>query len=99
MQISYLVAGIAPSPTIAGATKAKAMQAEGKDVRSFAVGEPDFGTPQNIIDAAARAMAAQKTKYTPASGIPELKKAICATQERDLGLKYDPNQVVISNGG
>ena len=62
MQISDLVAGIAPSPTIAGATKAKAMQAEGKDVRSFAVGEPDFGTPQNIIDAAARAMAAQKTK-------------------------------------
>ena len=99
MQISDLIAGIAPSPTIAGATKAKAMQAAGQDVRSFAVGEPDFGTPQNIIDAATRAMAAQKTKYTPASGIPELKKAICAAQERDLGLQYEPNQVVISNGG
>lgn len=99
MQISTLVSGIAPSPTIAGATKAREMQAEGKDVRSFAVGEPDFGTPANIIEAAQRAMAAQKTKYTPASGIPELKKAVCAAQERDLGLSYQPNQVVVSNGG
>lgn len=99
MQISELVASIAPSPTIAGSTRAKAMRAEGIDVRSFALGEPDFGTPQNILDAAARAMAEQKTKYTPASGIPELKQAICAAQERDLGLKYEPSQVVISNGG
>lgn len=99
MQISDLVAGIAPSPTIAGSTKAKAMQAEGKDVRSFAIGEPDFGTPENILEAARRAMADQKTKYTPASGIPELKQAICAAQARDLGLQYSPNQVVVSNGG
>jgi aspartate aminotransferase len=99
MQISDLVAGIAPSPTIAGAAKAREMRASGKDVLSFAIGEPDFGTPDNIIAAAARAMAEQKTKYTPAGGIPELKQAICAAQERDLGLKYEPNQVVVSNGG
>lgn len=99
MQISELVAGIAPSPTIAGAAKAKAMRAQGLDVLSFAVGEPDFGTPENIIEAARRAMAEQKTKYTPASGIPELKQAICEASRRDVGLDYDPAQVVISNGG
>jgi aspartate aminotransferase len=99
MQVSDLVAGIAPSPTIAGAAKAREMRAAGKDVLSFAIGEPDFGTPDNIIAAAQRAMAEQKTKYTPAGGIPELKQAICAAQERDLGLTYEPNQVVVSNGG
>ena len=99
MQISDLIAGIAPSPTIAGAAKAKAMKAEGKDVLSFAIGEPDFGTPENILEAARKAMAEQKTKYTPAGGIPELKKAICQAQERDLGLSYDPAQVVVGNGG
>jgi aspartate aminotransferase len=99
MQISELVAGIAPSPTIAGAAKAKAMRAQGLDVLSFAVGEPDFGTPENIIEAARRAMAEQKTKYTPAAGIPELKQAICEATVRDVGLEYDPAQVVISNGG
>ncbi|MCE5237281.1 pyridoxal phosphate-dependent aminotransferase [bacterium] len=99
MQISDLVAGIAPSPTIAGAAKARQMRAAGKDVLSFAIGEPDFGTPDNIIAAAQRAMAEQKTKYTPAGGIPELKQAICDAQQRDLGLTYEPSQVVVSNGG
>jgi len=99
MQISDLIAGIAPSPTIAGAAKAREMRAAGQDVLSFAIGEPDFGTPANIIAAAERAMAEQKTKYTPAGGIPELKKAICEAQERDLGLQYEPSQVVVSNGG
>lgn len=99
MQVSDLVAGIAPSPTIAGAAKAKAMRAAGQDVLSFAIGEPDFGTPPNIIAAATRAMAEQKTKYTPAGGIPELKQAVCDAQQRDLGLKYEPGQVVVSNGG
>ena len=99
MQISDLVAGIAPSPTIAGAAKARQMRAAGKDVLSFAIGEPDFGTPDNIIAAAQRAMAEQKTKYTPAGGLPELKQAICDAQQRDLGLTYEPSQVVVSNGG
>jgi len=99
MQISALVAGIAPSPTMAGAAKAKQLKAAGKDVLSFAIGEPDFGTPPNIIEAAQRAMVEQKTKYTPAGGIPELKEAICMAQERDVGLQYDPSQVVVCNGG
>ncbi|MBU0609706.1 MAG: pyridoxal phosphate-dependent aminotransferase [Armatimonadetes bacterium] len=99
MEISDLIAGIAPSPTIAGAAKAREMRAAGQDVLSFAIGEPDFGTPANIIAAAEQAMAEQKTKYTPAGGIPELKKAICEAQERDLGLRYEPSQVVVSNGG
>lgn len=99
MQISDLVAGIAPSPTIAGASKAKAMQAEGKDVRSFAIGEPDFATPENIVEAARRAMAEGKTKYTPAGGIPQLRQAICEAAKRDLGVEYTSNQVVVGNGG
>jgi aspartate aminotransferase len=99
MRISDLVSGIAPSPTIAGSTKAKQMQAAGLDVRSFAIGEPDFGTPENILEAARQAMAAQKTKYTPAGGIPELRQAICEAARRDLGVQYAPNQVVVSNGG
>jgi len=99
MQVSDLIAGIAPSPTIAGETKAKTMPAEGKAVRSVPGGEPALRAPHKPPHPAARAMAAQKTKYTPASGIPELKKAVCAAQERDLGLKYEPSQVVISNGG
>ncbi len=99
MKMSYLVSRMAPSPTIASATKAKQLRAEGKDVRSFAVGEPDFGTPDNIIEAAMQAMREQKTKYTPAAGIPELKQAVCQSMERDLGLRYTPEQVVVSKGG
>lgn len=99
MQISDLVAGIAPSPTIAGSTKAKRMQAQGLDVRSFAIGEPDFGTPENILEAARKAMAEQKTKYTPAGGIPQLRQAVCDAALRDIGVEYQPAQVVVGNGG
>lgn len=99
MQISDLVSGISPSPTIAGSTKAKQMQAQGLDVRSFAIGEPDFGTPDNIIEAARRAMAEQKTKYTPAGGIPQLRQAVCDAALRDIGVEYSPSQVVVCNGG
>jgi aspartate aminotransferase len=99
MQISDLVSGISPSPTIAGATRAKAMQAQGLDVLSFAMGEPDFSTPENIMEAARQAMADHKTTYTPAGGIPELKTAICEAMRRDVGLSYDPAQVVVGNGG
>lgn len=98
MKISRPVAGLAPSPTMEGAKKAKAMQAEGKDVLSFAVGEPDFPTPDNIIAAAARAMDEQKTKYTDASGIAELKSAVCAATQRAIGVEYNNSEVCISNG-
>ncbi len=98
MKISRRVADIAPSPTMEGARKAKAMCAEGKDVLSFAVGEPDFPTPENIINAAVIAMDEQKTKYTNASGIDELKAAIVAATRRDIGVQYDTSEVCISNG-
>lgn len=81
-----------------GAKKAKAMRAEGKDVLSFAVGEPDFPTPENVIAAAGLALEEQKTKYTNASGIDELKAAIVAATQRDIGVKYDTSEVCISNG-
>ena len=98
MKISQRVASIAPSPTMEGAKKAKAMRAEGKDVLSFAVGEPDFPTPENVIAAAGLALEEQKTKYTNASGIDELKAAIVAATQRDIGVKYDTSEVCISNG-
>ncbi len=98
MKIAQRVASIAPSPTMEGAKKAKAMRAEGKDVLSFAVGEPDFPTPENVIAAAVTALEEQKTKYTNASGIDELKAAIVAATRRTIGVEYDASEVCISNG-
>lgn len=97
--ISDFALSLEASPTMAMDTLAKQMRKEGKDVLSFAVGEPDFPTPPHICEAAKRAIDAGATKYTPASGTPELKEAIVAATERDLGLQYDPSQVVVSNGG
>ncbi len=99
MKISQRALAIAPSPTLAMSSRAKAMRAEGKDVISFDVGEPDFPTPENICRAACEAIAAGQTKYTPAAGLPQLKQAIVQATARDLGLEYDPGQVVVSNGG
>ena len=99
MKISDRVAAMPPSATMAMAARAKAMKAAGKDILSFAVGEPDFPTPANICAAAKAAIDAGKTKYTPASGVPELKKAVVDAQVRDTGLTYEPNQVCVSNGG
>jgi aspartate aminotransferase len=99
MKISDRVAAMPPSATMAMAARAKAMKAAGKDILSFAVGEPDFPTPANICAAAKAAIDAGKTKYTPASGVPELKKAIVEAQLRDTGLAYEPTQVCVSNGG
>ena len=99
MNISDRVAALPPSATMAMAARAKAMKAAGKDILSFAVGEPDFPTPANICAAAKAAIDAGKTKYTPASGVPELKKAIVDAQLRDTGLAYEPTQVCVSNGG
>lgn len=98
MKISKKIAAIAPSATLAIDAKAKELKAQGIDVAGFGAGEPDFDTPQNIKDAAVRAIAAGCTKYTPASGTMELKKAVCAKFARDNGLTYTPDQIVISNG-
>ncbi len=75
-KISQRAASLSPSLTLAIDAKAKAMKAAGEDVVGFGAGEPDFDTPQHIKDAAAKALAAGFTKYTPSSGIPELRQAI-----------------------
>ena len=74
---------IKPSPTIAVTTKALELKAAGRDVIGLGAGEPDFDTPQNIKDAAKRAIDAGKTKYTAVDGTPELKQAICAKFARE----------------
>ena len=89
---------ITPSPTLAIDSKAKQMKAEGKDVIGFGAGEPDFDTPVHIREAAISAINNGFTRYTPASGIPELKKAICSKFLKDNNLSYEPQQIVVSNG-
>lgn len=98
MEYSRKAEDITPSITLAITTKAKELIEAGNDVVSFGVGEPDFNTPKHIIDAAIKAMEDGKTKYTPTPGIIELRKAICNKLEKDNGLVYSPNQIVVSTG-
>ena len=97
--LSDTIARVKPSPTIAVTTKAAELKAAGRDVIGLGAGEPDFDTPQNIKDAAKRAIDAGRTKYTPVDGIPELKAAICAKFLRENGLTYKPNQITVGTGG
>lgn len=97
--LSETLARVKPSPTIAVTTKAQELKAAGLDVIGLGAGEPDFDTPENIKDAAKRAIDAGKTKYTAVDGIIELKQAICAKLKRDNGLDYEPKQVSVSSGG
>jgi len=90
---------IQPSATIAISNKAMQLKADGKNVIGLAAGEPDFDTPQNIKDAAIKAIQGGKTKYTPVDGIPELKKAIVAKFKRENNLDYTPAQVSVGSGG
>ena len=98
-KISERAASLSPSLTLAIDSKAKQLKAEGQDVVGFGAGEPDFDTPQHIKDAAAKALADGFTKYTPSSGIPELRQAIADKFKRDNGLTYKPSQVIVSCGG
>lgn len=98
ISISNVVGALEPSATLAMAAKAKELKAAGKKVYDLSVGEPDFITPQHICDAAVAAMKAGHTKYTIASGIPELKKAVVDKYKQDYGLEYAPAQVVVANG-
>lgn len=98
-KISQRAASLSSSLTLAIDSKAKQMKAEGLDVVGFGAGEPDFDTPQHIKDAAVAALAAGFTKYTPASGTPELREAIAAKFKRENGLTYKPNQIIVSCGG
>ena len=98
MQLSAIVAKLKPSATIAAAAKAKELKSQGVTVYEFTLGEPDFITPEHIRAAAKQAMDAGHTHYTPPTGIPELKQAVCDAYHRDHGLRYEPNQVAVSNG-
>ncbi|MCF7668155.1 MAG: pyridoxal phosphate-dependent aminotransferase [Verrucomicrobia bacterium] len=98
-RISNRAESLTPSLTLAISAKAKQMKAEGHDVVGFGAGEPDFDTPQHIKDAAAAALEEGFTKYTPSSGIPELRKAVADKFKSDNGLDYDPSQIIISCGG
>jgi len=89
---------INPSSTLAITSKAKKLRSEGKDIVSFAAGEPDFDTPDFVKEAAIQAINSGFTKYTPTTGIPELKKLICQKFEKDNSLKYSPDQIIVSNG-
>jgi aspartate aminotransferase len=89
---------IAPSATLAMAAEARRLKSEGVDVFDFALGEPDFKTPENIQEAAIRAMKAGQTHYTPPAGIPELKQALADHYSKKMGLPTQAAQVVVSNG-
>jgi aspartate aminotransferase len=89
---------IAPSATLAMAAEARRLKGEGVDVLDFALGEPDFKTPENIQEAAIRAMRAGHTHYTPPAGIPELKQALADHYTKKVGLPTQPAQVLVSNG-
>jgi aspartate aminotransferase len=98
--ISKRIASIAESATLKVDAKAKALQAEGRPVISYAAGEPDFPTPAHIVEAASKAVLDPKNhRYTPAIGLPELREAIAQKTLRDSGTEVSASQVVVTNGG
>lgn len=99
LTLSKKAQAVKPSSTLAITAKAKELRAKGIDVVGFGAGEPDFNTPENVCDVAIEAIKDGFTKYTPASGMNELKEAICKKFKEFNGLDYKPNQIVISNGG
>jgi len=99
LELSEKIQGIAPSATLALNAKAKDMKAKGIDVLNFAVGEPDFNTPENIKDAGKKAIDDNFTRYTPATGIPELRKAIAAKFQKENGVTYSDSEIVVGSGG
>ena len=98
LTITNRAKNVSPSLTLAITAKANKMKAEGIDLISFAAGEPDFNTPDFIIDAAKKALDKGFTKYTAASGMPALKDAVCEKLARDNNLTYAQDQIVVSSG-
>lgn len=97
-KLSKLAEGLKPSATVAITTKAKEMKSKGVDVIAFSIGEPDFDTPEYIKKAARDAIDEGFTKYTPASGIKELREAVCEKFERDNGLGFSPDEIIATSG-
>jgi len=98
-KLAARVQAVKPSATLAITARAAALRAEGKDVIGLGVGEPDFDTPEHIKAAAIRAIESGFTKYTAVDGTPDLKRAIIAKFQRENGLDYAPNQILVSCGG
>lgn len=98
MKLADRVLALSPSPTLAITAKAKELKEQGVDVIGLGAGEPDFNTPQHILDAAVQSMHEGHTKYTPSAGLPALKKAIIEKLERDQQLTYKPNEIIVGNG-
>jgi aspartate/methionine/tyrosine aminotransferase len=99
-RVSARIGGIAESATLAVDAKARALKAQGRPVIGFGAGEPDFPTPDYIVEAAQRACANPRFhKYSPTPGLPELREAIAAKTARDSGLNVEPSQVLVTNGG
>ncbi len=98
MKLTRRIQSIKPSPTLELSAKVGTLNAEGKDIIGFAAGEPDFDTPDNIKEAAVTALRQGKTIYTAVSGIPELKEAIAAKLDRDNGISYKKEEIIVSCG-
>ena len=96
--ISQIATAIAPSATVAVDSLAKQMKADGIDVIGFGAGEPDFPTPDSIKAAAIQAIHENQTRYTPATGVLPLRKAICSWLDRQYGIQYQPNQICVTSG-
>ncbi|MGX6442539.1 pyridoxal phosphate-dependent aminotransferase [Neobacillus sp. K501] len=98
VNLANRVLALTPSTTLAITAKAKELKEQGEDVIGLGAGEPDYNTPQHILDAAVKSMNEGQTKYTPSAGLPALKKAIISKLEKDQGLSYKPNQIIVGNG-
>ncbi|OCA91540.1 aspartate aminotransferase [Bacillus sp. FJAT-27225] len=98
MKLANRVLSLTPSSTLAITAKAKELQAEGHNVIGLGAGEPDFNTPEHILDAAKKSMDEGHTKYTATAGLPQLKKAIIAKFAADQGLDYKMNEIIVGNG-
>ncbi len=98
MKVSKRAQAVPPSATLAVTARAKELKAQGHDIIGFGAGEPDFDTPDYIKEAAIKALKAGKTKYTPSSGTIELKKAIAEKLQKENGLRYKPEQIIVNIG-
>ncbi|MFD2681125.1 pyridoxal phosphate-dependent aminotransferase [Bacillus seohaeanensis] len=98
MKLANRVSALTPSSTLAITAKAKEMKAQGIDVIGLGAGEPDFNTPQHIIDAANNSMVEGQTKYTPSGGLASLKDSIIQKFKTDQGIQYDASEIIVTNG-
>ena len=98
MKLARRVQALTPSTTLAITAKAKELKAQGLDIIGLGAGEPDFNTPQHIIDQATASMNEGQTKYTPSAGLPKLKEAIAAKLLRDQQLEYKPSEIIVASG-